>query len=125
MAIDFMEYLKETFDNLEDLDLEKIQSIALQTSAYLESLGEIIRGNDTQAKEEAINAALEMKAFLEEKVKSVVQKSGVSPEELLAIADNPSFSDEEQQVITNISESLDSFDNNKSKIKKLKPTPLS
>ena len=125
MAIDFMEYLKETFDNPEDLDLEKIQSIALQTSAYLESLGEVIQEGDEKAKQQAIEAALEMKEFLEQKVQNVVQQAGVTQEELLALADSPEFNNKEQQVITNISDSLSSSNNKKSKITKIKPTPLS
>lgn len=125
MTIDFMEYLRETFDNLENLDLGKIQSIATETSAYLASLGETIQAGDGKAKEEAMAQALELQEFLETKTKSVIEASGVSREELLSVADNSAFTEEEKKVITNISESLDSVKKNKkNKIKKIKPIPM-
>ncbi len=125
MAIDFMDFLKETFETPEDLDLEQVYKLAIETKAFFEALEEVLAKGDSKAKEEAITDALEIKEFLDFKAKALSEKLGFNVQQFQEMVKNPpKLDEEEREKIVDISSHLDSI-NKKPKLKKLKPIHLS
>ena len=121
MSFDFMDFLKGKLENIEQLDLEKVQAIATKTSQYLQGLGEVMQGDDEGEKEEAIQNAMELQKYLQEKMVTVAQQAGVNKEQLLELADNPAFSEAEKKAIMDLSENL-SIDNDNNSTNKIEAT---
>lgn len=98
MSIDFMEYLRETFEDAENLDMEKIKRLAQETKDFFERLEDILRNGSPQAKSRALMSASEIKKFLEDLTQNL-SKEGFSDFE-------EELSEEEKGSIVEFSEYL-------------------
>jgi len=98
-----MEHLKEAFENLEGLDHEKLKLLSQKIRSYLEQLDAMLTRGERSA---ALDAALEIKLFLESKTYMMMEALRINEEEYQEILKNPFFSDQEQNTITQISENL-------------------
>ncbi len=115
MAIDFMDLLKEAFEGLDSLNADQIRRVLVETNVYFDSLQNVLLFGNPTAKEEALANALELKEFLDAKAANENQFKGLG-----------TLSLQEQEIISEIDNSLISISGNKNKtnIKKLKPTKL-
>jgi hypothetical protein len=116
MAIDFMEFLKGTFENVEGLNLEQVRKLVQETNAYFASLENTIEFGDPKSREKAVAAALEIKEFLDSKV----NQAGPLP-------NLDTLNDEERGIVDELTlgMKLQKSAKNDNKIKKLKPIKLS
>lgn len=115
MAINLLESLKESFQNVDSLTLEKVEKMVLDTNAYFESLETALQSGNEMSREEALKQALEIKEFLDEKLSE------------LMIPNLETLPREERELVLVMMDGLKlgKSHNNKPKIKKIKPIKLS
>jgi len=116
MALEYIEFLRETFGDTDSLNLEQTKKLILETNAYFATLENALKNGDAKAREEAIAAALEVKAYLDSK--------SDQPSKFLALE---TLSEEEREIISEANTGLKLVKEGKSKakVKKLKPIKLS
>lgn len=68
MKNDFIEAMKQVFENPEQMDTDQIRKLIAETNSYFASLEEVFESDDEKAKEEAIKSALDLKELLESKI---------------------------------------------------------
>lgn len=88
MAIDFLEYLKETFEEVGSLNREKIRDLYRESHIFFASLGEMIQSGNVGAKERALSLVAEIKQFLDGKAQQMtLGASGLNEEETAIVAE--------------------------------------
>ncbi len=115
MAIDFMEFLKGTFEDVDCLDLDKVRKIVLETNSYFESLENTLKHGDLKAREAALAATLEIKEFLDSKVGQMTPARNTD-----------ALNEEERELLAEMTLGLKLEKSGKSetKIKKIKPIKM-
>ncbi len=79
MNKDFIGLLKDSFENMDKLDMEQVQILVSETNRYFSMLTSVLSSGDSEAKESALNEALEIKRFLESNASIISQASGYEP----------------------------------------------
>jgi hypothetical protein len=95
------------------LDKERVQKMVLETKAYLEYLESILQTGSFEAREAAVGQALQIQEFLDAQLSYLIPFPSL---ELL--------SDEEREILAEISEGLRLSTHSKTKIKQIKPIKL-
>lgn len=95
MSHDFIDFLKQNFDNPDAVDLDAIRRIISETNKYLLSLRNRLESNNPNEKEEALSSALEIQKFLEAKVGQFAPFMGIE------------LTEEEQAMIAEIQQGVD------------------
>lgn len=103
MANDFMEFLKESFENPNAMDLEAIRKMISETNKYLASLRSGLESEDPKIKEEALASAAEIQRFLESKASLFAPFMGAEP------------TDEERSILAEIQEGFNQSGRGKGK----------
>jgi hypothetical protein len=116
MAINFMEFLKEAFEDVDTLNQEQLRKVLAETHIYFETLENTLRTGDLRAKELALAEAFELKEFLDSKATNTSKFKGLD-----------SLSQQEREMLSEIDEEIRLVENKKNKthVKKLKPIKLS
>ena len=114
MFTSFFDYLKETFENLDNLNREKVQELSLESHLFFNSLGEIIQSGDQRARDQIFLLLLELKRFLDAKAYQIGSFTDVL------------LSEEEEGLLEEMEEALNGAEKTKvKKQKKIKPKNMS
>lgn len=113
MRDNYFKFIKESFNNINSLDRESVQEMTLETKTYLEHLEDTLEAGSREAKEAAVSEVLQIQDFLDSKLSYLVP---FPPLEAL--------SDEDREILAEVSESLKLSKHNKTKIKQVKPIKL-
>ncbi|MBX7066670.1 MAG: hypothetical protein K1X28_05515 [Parachlamydiales bacterium] len=105
----FIELLKEVFENPDSIDMNQLGKMVSETNKYLASLKASLESDDPKEKEQALALALEVRDFLESKSNEFMPKIGFEP------------SEEEQAIVAEIQKSLNINSREKGKKHLLKP----
>lgn len=91
MTTAFIESLGEAFENVDNLNPERIKKLAEETAIVLESLQKKLSSEDPKTQAEAKEAAQEIKRFVEGQMNRLAEMSGLNYQELVEMAQNPQF----------------------------------
>lgn len=91
MAMPLIEILSEVFENVEQLNPEKLKKLSEETAQMLGALQAQMNSGDPQAVAEAKNTAMEIKGYVEGQIARLAEMSGIDYQELVAMAQNPQF----------------------------------
>lgn len=97
--------LKDSLKNLNDFKPEQLDSLVREAVSTFHSLQEQAKSKDPKDIEKALESALDLRASLEEQLKSMLETMGIDMEELSTFMSNPSnFTPEEQKIMKEIDE---------------------
>ena len=87
MNNDFVNKLKETFQDLKNINPEKLQDLMKDTLLLVKELQDKLKSDDPSVKQEALEQALQIRSSLEEQAAKLTQASGLSLPELASLLD--------------------------------------
>jgi DNA-binding transcriptional regulator GbsR (MarR family) len=90
MKKEYLETLKDTFSDPKNFSPEKLQGLIQETMSCFREMQEKLTSKDPAVREEAMKAALEMKAVLEEQMETICKLTGLDPSQLSSLADDTS-----------------------------------
>jgi hypothetical protein len=91
MTAEFINILADTFENIDGLNLDKLRKLTEETVVFVQSLQDKLGSKDPAVQEEAKSTALELKQYIEQQMARLAEKSGLSYEDLMQMANNPEF----------------------------------
>lgn len=91
MATPLIEVLSEVFENVEQLNPEKLKKLSEETAQMLGALQAQLNSSDPKVVAEAKNTAMEIKGYVERQIARLAEMSGIDYQELVAMAQNPQF----------------------------------
>lgn len=100
MSAQYMELLKETFEDLEHLKPEKVKLLAEQTVGYFKELQGKFGSSDVEEKMAVETEVLELKELLEGQMDKILQMTGLSTEQLNAMAQTDLGPVEKEAILT-------------------------
>jgi hypothetical protein len=119
MSLQYKELLKETFEDLEHLKPENVKLLAEQTIGYFKELQGKFGSSDVEEKKAVENEVLELKELLEGQMDKILQMTGLSTEQLTAMAQTDLGAVEKEAILT-MKEQLQDMQPAKSPSKKQK-----
>lgn len=95
----YIKLLNETFENLQEINPEKVKELVLEMKKVFFEIQEKIASKDPEQYKQAEEIALQMKDVLEVQMHAMLEKSGMSLEDLRRIAQDPSSLGEKEQSL--------------------------
>lgn len=122
--MNFEEFLRDTFENVEELNMDKIRRLALEGNAYFVTLKGKMASSDPKVKEEALQSALEIREFLERRLKQLSEETGF---DFLQFTDPSLLTDQQKEMVAEITAKINQYSDvsTSNKNKKVKPVWVS
>ena len=108
MTSAYIELLKETFEDLEQLNPEKVKKLAQETVGYFRELQGKFGTTDRKEKDAVENEVLEIKELLEVQMDKILNMTGLSPEQLANMSQTE-LGQAEKEAIGSMKEQLQEF----------------
>ncbi len=93
----YLESLSQLLDGTESLSQEKVFGFMDETVHFIQEIKSKLESNDPDVQKQAFKETMEMKRVLESQMQSLAARTGLSPAELAAFANNPNNLTENQQ----------------------------
>jgi hypothetical protein len=104
MNSSYVDLLKETFEDMENISLEKIQKLSQETANYFSEIqGKL---SDPIGKKEAEVEAAEIQDFLDAQMEKLSQMTGMNLSQLIAMAENGLVGGKEINVIQDLKNTI-------------------
>ncbi len=87
----FNNLLEEVFENLNNLDPVRVGQLVNETALLMENLQKMALSPDPKVREEAKKVALDAKRSVELQLDRLAEVSGINPDELMRMAEDPQF----------------------------------
>lgn len=87
MDNDFVNKLKETFQDLKNIKPERLQELMKDTLLLVQGLQDKLKSDDPKVKQEALEETLQIRTALQEQAAKLSQASGFSLAELAALVE--------------------------------------
>jgi hypothetical protein len=94
MTANLRDILKEAFENIDDLSADKIGKLSTESAAFFASLQAGLNSSDGKTKESAYRSALEMKEYLEARLKQLSEETGLDFDTLVNLARDTQYKKE-------------------------------
>ena len=107
MNDDYVKLLKETFQDVSELNPEKVRKLVDATTVLFGDLEAKVASKDPESVKDAEETALAIKEVLEGQMHQLVEMSGMDAEQFKNYAENPAnLSDQERDVIAEVKDKL-------------------
>src|SRR5690242_415073 len=107
MKNSYLDLLKETFQDASIMNPEKVKRLAQETPKFFQEMQAKFFSKDPKLKEEAEQVLVEAKEMLETQMEKLLQLTGLTVEELTALAKDPKqITEEEQEALAEMKKSL-------------------
>ncbi len=123
MTTNYMNLLKETFNDLNSLTPEKLTGLVDETMKYFQDLQGKITSKEPGVREEALKESMALRETLEKQMVELCESTGLDPAQLAAYAeDTANMSPQDQAMIANVKDKLKGLQPEKAVKKVKRPT---
>jgi predicted solute-binding protein len=105
-----LDSIKEALENITQLTPEKLQELVQETLAAFHTIQEQVSSTNEADREQGLRSAIELKAVMEENVKKLQEKLGMSPEEIENyLSNSANFSKNQYKAMDESKKDLEQF----------------
>jgi hypothetical protein len=114
MNSNLIETLKEVMGEPNKLTPQKLKVLIDETMGFFQEIQSKFDSKDPKQREEALQAAIELKSNLEVQMESLTQMAGLEPSEMAAFIERAPYSAEERETLDEVKVKLQEFQNHHS-----------